>query len=186
MSEIERRALIQGAALAALSFTINGTEVWLSPRQARAQGAPMSVLRPDEVETLEAVGETLLPGARKAGIANFVDNQLGVAPGDCLLMARVANVRPPFANFYRAALGAIERSCQALQGKRFAQLASAEQYDFVDRMRQNKIDGWQGPPGPFVYFLLRHDAVDVAFGTVEGIEGLGIPYMPHISPEKRW
>jgi Gluconate 2-dehydrogenase subunit 3 len=186
MSEIQRRALVQGAMLAALSFTIDGAEVLLSPSQAQAQGAPIIVLTPDEVETLEAMGETLLPGARKAGIANFVDNQLGVAPGDCLLMARIASVRPPFVNLYRAAFGSIERSCQTLHGKRFAQLTSNEQYDFVDRMRQNKIEGWQGPPGPFVYFLLRHDAVDVAFGTVEGIESLGTPYMPHISPEKRW
>ena len=186
MSEIQRRALVKGAVLAALSFTIDGAEVWLSPCEARAQGAPMSVLKPDEVETLEALGDTLLPGARKAGIANFVDNQLGVPPGDCLLMARIANVRPPFASFYRAALGAVERSCQSLHGKRFAQLAPTEQYDFVDGMRQNKIEGWQGPPGPFIYFLLRHDAVDVAFGTVEGIESLGVPYMPHIAPPARW
>jgi hypothetical protein len=186
MSDIERRALVRGAVLAALSFTIDGAEVWLSPSQAQAQGAPINVLRPDEVETLEAVGETLLPGARKAGIANFVDNQLGVLPGDCLLMARIASVRPPFVNLYRAALGAVERSCQTIYSKRFAQLTSAEQYDFVDRMRQNKIEGWQGPPGPFIYFLLRHDAVDVAFGTVEGIESLGTPYMAHISPERRW
>jgi gluconate 2-dehydrogenase subunit 3-like protein len=186
MAEVQRRALVQGAVLAALSFTIGGKELWLSPREAKALGAPASVLKPDEVETLEAIGETLLPGARQAGIANFVDNQLAVPPGDCLLMARIANVRPPFANFYRAALGAIERSCQALHNKRFAQLAPAEQYDFADRLRQNKIEGWQGPPPPFIYFLLRHDAVDVAFGTVEGIEGLGIPYMPHIAPEKRW
>jgi Gluconate 2-dehydrogenase subunit 3 len=144
------------------------------------------VLKPDEVETLEAIGETLLPGARKAGIANFVDHQLGVPPGDCLLMARVASVMPPFANFYHGALAAIERSSQALHMKRFAQLTADEQYDFVDRMRQNKIDGWQGPPGPFVYFLMRHDAVDVTYGTVEGIESLGIPYMPHIAPEKKW
>jgi hypothetical protein len=186
MSEIQRRAMVKGALLAALSFTIDGAEVWLSPGQARAQGAPINVLKPDEVETLEAMGDTLLPGARKAGIANFVDNQLGVPPGDCLLMARIANVRPPFVNFYRAALGAVERSCQSLHGKRFAQLAPTEQYGFVDSLRQNKIEGWQGPPGPFIYFLLRHDAVDVAFGTVEGIESLGTPYMPHISPEKRW
>jgi hypothetical protein len=186
MSEIQRRALVKGAALVALSFTINGAEVWLSPSEAQAQGAPIAVLTPEEVETLEAVGETLLPGARKAGIANFVDNQLGVAPGDCLLMARIASVRPPFVNLYRAGLGAIERSCEAIHGKRFAQLTPAEQYDFVDRMRQNKIEGWQGPPGSFIYFLLRHDAVDVTFGTVEGIESLGTPYMPHISPEKRW
>jgi hypothetical protein len=186
MFKIGRRALMQGAALTTLAFTINGAEVWLTPSQAYAQGTPMGVLNSAEVETLEAVGETLLPGARKAGIANFVDHQLGVQPGDCLLMARIANVRPPFTSFYRAVLSAIERSCQALHNKRFAQLTTAEQYDFIDRMRQNKIEGWQGPPGPFVYFLLRHDAVDVTFGTVEGIESLGVPYMPHISPEKRW
>jgi hypothetical protein len=53
-------------------------------------------------------------------------------------------------------------------------------------MRQNKIDGWQGPTGPFVYLILRSDAVDVVYGTVEGYAALGIPYMPHIVPEKRW
>jgi Gluconate 2-dehydrogenase subunit 3 len=186
MAKVDRRTLVQGAALGTLAFTLNGVEVLLTPRQAHAEGAAYSVLSPDEVETLEAVGETLLPGARKAGIANFVDHQLAAPAGDCLLMARIANVRPPFANFYRTALGGIERSCQSQHNKRFAQLASAEQYDFVDRMRQNKLDGWQGPPASFVYFLLRHDAVDVTFGTVDGIESLGIPYMPHITPEKRW
>jgi hypothetical protein len=186
MSKITRRALMKGAALGALAFTIGGTEVLLTPSEAHAQGVSMGVLKPDEVETLEAMGETLLPGARKAGIANFVDHQLGVPPGDCLLMARVASVMPPFANFYHGALAAIERSSQALHMKRFAQLTADEQYDFVDRMRQNKIDGWQGPPGPFIYFLMRHDAVDVTYGTVEGIESLGIPYMPHIAPEKKW
>jgi hypothetical protein len=59
----------------------------------------LNVLKPDEVETLETIGKTLLPGARVAGIASFVDNQLGVPPEDCLLMARIANVCPPFANF---------------------------------------------------------------------------------------
>src|SRR3989475_7787670 len=49
-----------------------------------------------------------------------------------------------------------------------------------------KLDGWQGPPGPFIYFVTRSDAVDVVYGTVEGYESLGIPYMPHIAPEKRW
>jgi len=53
-------------------------------------------------------------------------------------------------------------------------------------MRQNKLDGWQGPPGPFIYFVTRSDAVDVVYGTVEGYESLGIPYMAHIAPEKRW
>ena len=53
-------------------------------------------------------------------------------------------------------------------------------------MRQNKIEGWQGPAGSFVYLLLRSDAVDVVYGTMEGYAALGIPYMPHIAPTKRW
>jgi hypothetical protein len=53
-------------------------------------------------------------------------------------------------------------------------------------MRQNKIEGWQGPPGPFVYVVLRSDAVDVVYATMDGYAGLGIPYMAHIEPEKRW
>ena len=53
-------------------------------------------------------------------------------------------------------------------------------------MRQNKIEGWQGPAGPFVYLVLRSDAVDVVYGTMDGYAALGIPYMPHIAPSKRW
>jgi hypothetical protein len=34
--------------------------------------------------------------------------------------------------------------------------------------------------------LLRSDAVDVVYGTVEGYESLGIPYMAHIAPDRRW
>ena len=76
---------------------------------------------------------------------------------------------------------------QALNsGRAFAQLGEGEQRSLVDSMRQNKVEGWQGPAGPFVYLLLRSDAVDVVYGTMEGYAGLGIPYMPHIAPTKRW
>ena len=53
-------------------------------------------------------------------------------------------------------------------------------------MRQNRIDGWQGPAGSFVYLVLRSDSIDVVYGTMEGYESLGVPYMPHIAPDKRW
>lgn len=52
-------------------------------------------------------------------------------------------------------------------------------------MRQNKITGWQGPGGSSVYLVLRSDAVDVVYGTMDGYEALGIPYMPHIAPVRR-
>jgi Gluconate 2-dehydrogenase subunit 3 len=90
-------------------------------------------------------------------------------------------------NFYRAAMAAIDRASMAQHGgRRFAQLSASEQHAFVGLMRQNKVDGWQGPPGGFIYFVMRHDAVDVVYGTIEGYESLGIPYMAHIVPEKRW
>src|SRR5215204_4131381 len=120
------------------------------------------------------------------GIAHFIDQQLSVPAEEALLEARIMNVRPPCANFYRAAIGAVNRASQTLHGRKFADLSTVEQRDFVNLMRQNKIDGWQGPAGGFVYFLLRSDAVDVVYGTVEGYEALGIPYMPHIAPDRRW
>src|SRR5258705_81212 len=163
-----------------------GAEVLLTPSEARARSVPFRLLKEQGAETIEALGETLVPGARAAGVAHFVDQQLSVPPGEALLEARILNVKPPFANFYRAAIAAIDRASQAREGRRFAQLKSMEQRELVDLMRQNKLDGWQGPPGPFVYFVTRSDAVDVVYGTVEGYESLGIPYMAHIAPERRW
>ena len=159
----------------------------LTPGAARAQGIPFRTLTAAQAATLEALGETLVPGARQAGISHFVDQQISIPAEEALLEARILNVRPPYANFYRAALGAVDRASSALNGGRaFAQLSESEQRGLVDSMRQNKVDGWQGPPGSFVYLLLRSDAVDVVYGTMEGYAGLGIPYMPHIAPTKRW
>jgi hypothetical protein len=132
------------------------------------------------------MGEALVPGAREAGIVNFVDQQISGPPEEALLQARILNVRPPYANLYRAALGAIDGASNKTKGKKFADLSPQEQHDFVDLMRQNKIDGWQGPPGPFVYTVLRSDAVDVVYATMDGYAALGVPYMPHIAPTKKW
>jgi len=187
MSEIERRALMKGAALSALAFTIGSSQVLLSPRAARAQNVPFRTLSPDQVETIEALDETLVPGAKQAGVSHFVDQQLSIPHGEALLEARILNVRPPYSNFYKAALGAVDKASLAKNGgRKFAQLTDDERHGFVDLMRQNKIEGWQGPAGPFVYLIMRSDAVDVVYGTMDGYAALGIPYMPHIAPEKRW
>jgi hypothetical protein len=186
MDAIERRAFIKGAGAGALAFTVGGADVMLTPREARAQGVPLRTLKPDEAATIEAIGETLVPGARQQGIANFVDQQISGPAEEALLEARILSVKPPYANFYRAALGAINNASTAKHGKPFAQLDAATQHDFVDQMRQNKIDGWKGPPGGFVYFILRSDAVDVVYGTMAGYASLDIPYMAHIAPTKRW
>jgi hypothetical protein len=186
MDAMERRVFLKGAGLGVFAFTVGGASVLMTPGEARAKGVPFRVLNAKEAETIEALGETLVPGARDAGVAHFIDQQVAVPPGEALLEARQLNVRPPFVNFYRAAIGAVDKASMARSGKRFAELSAGDQHDFVDLMRQNKIEGWQGPAGGFVYFVLRSDAVDVVYGTMEGYESLGVPYMPHIAPDRRW
>jgi Gluconate 2-dehydrogenase subunit 3 len=186
MTGIERRAFVQGAGLGALAFTVSGVEVMLTPRQAHAEAVPLRTLNADQAATLDALGETLVPGAKEAGITQFIDQQISIPPEQALLQARILNVRPPFANFYRAALGAVDAASSKIKGKKFAALSPAEQHEFVGLMRINKIDPWQGPPGPFVFNVLRSDAVDVVYSTMEGYAALGVPYMAHIAPTKKW
>jgi hypothetical protein len=172
--------------LGALAFTVGGAEVMLTASQARAQNVPFRLLKEHEADTIEALGETLVPGARRAGIAHFIDHQISVPADEALLQARIFNVRPPYANFYRAAIGAVDRGSEKVYGRKFAALQTGEQSEFVNNMRQNKIEGWTGPGAPFVYTLLRTDAVDVVYGTMEGYASLGIPYQAHIAPDRRW
>lgn len=187
MDDIERRAFIKGAAIGTLAFTVGGAEVMLTPRQAHADNVPLRTLSPEQAETLGAMGEALVPGAREAGVVNFVDQQISIPPEQALLEARIMNVRPPFANFYRAALAAIDGASAAkFGGRHFAALNPAEQHDFIDLMRQNKLENWKGPGSPFVYFLFRTDAVDVVYGTMDGYAHLGVPYQPHIAPTRSW
>ena len=186
MANIGRRGFVKGATLGALAFTVGGVEVVMAPGEARARNVPFRLLDAHQGETLEAIGETLVPQAREAGIAHYIDQQISVPAHEALLQARIFNIRPPFADFYRSTIVTIDESSRKLFGREFAQLSAEDQREFVDRMRQNKIEGWTGRPGGAVYAVLRADAVDVVYGTMEGYEALGIPYMPHIPPEKRW
>jgi hypothetical protein len=186
MADIERRAFVKGATLGALAFTVSGSTVMLTARQAHAGNVPFRMLKENEADTVESMGETLVPGARSAGIAHFIDQQISVPPEQALLQARILNVKPPFANFYRAAIRAIDGSSDKIYGRKFAMLSPGDKRDFVNLMRQNKAEGWQGPAGPFVYAVLRSDAVDVVYSTMDGYEALGVPYMAHIAPERRW
>src|SRR5258708_36640024 len=75
MHDIERRAFMKGAAIGALAFTVGGAEVLLTPRAARAQGVPLRTLTATQAATLDTLGETLVPGARQAGISHLLINR---------------------------------------------------------------------------------------------------------------
>ena len=105
---MQRRSFLKQSVFT-LSFSVSGTTLLLSPQQARAKQIPYQILEQQEVELLDAIGDVLVPGASKAGIVHFLDQQLSTAADDCLLMARYFNVEPPYLDFYRAAIMEINR-----------------------------------------------------------------------------
>ena len=148
MADIGRRGFVKGATFGALAFTVAGAEVIMAPGEARARGVPFRLLDAHQGETLEALGETLVPQAREAGIAHFIDQQLSVPPHESLLQARIFNFRPPFADFYRTAITTVDDASRKIFGREFRlELSAADQRQFVDQMRQNKIEGWTGRAG---------------------------------------
>ena len=85
MDAIQRRVFLKGASMGMLAFTVGGTNILMTSGEARARAVPFRLLNTEEAETLEALGEALVPGAREAGIAHFIDQQLSVPPGESLL-----------------------------------------------------------------------------------------------------
>jgi hypothetical protein len=82
-----------GHGLRGYAFTVGGVEVMLMPSEARAQGVPLRTLNAEQAATLDALGETLVPGAKQAGITNFVDQQISGPAEEALLEARPAPCR---------------------------------------------------------------------------------------------
>lgn len=181
---LSRRDALQSAF--ALAFTVSGVESLLTPRQARAANADFHILSPLEVRALEAFGEVLLPGTREAGIAHFVDQQLTTPAPDSLLMIRYLDIPPPYLDFYRPALAALDAVSKLSYGREFAALDASHAEKLVGELSQTVPQGWQGPPAPLFFFVARSDAVDVVYGTEEGFAKLGVPYMAHIMPPRKW
>lgn len=186
MQNTNRRTFLQAAGLGLLAFRVEGAEVLLTPKAAREQRVAFQVLTPDEVRIVEALGEALAPGARDAGIAHYLDHQLAAKPVDSLLMIRYLDVPPPYLDFYRPAIAAADAYARARFEKGVGDLSAEQATTFIGEIARNNPEGWRGPPAPFFYFVLRNDAVDVVYGTPEGFEKLGVPYMAHIMPEKNW
>ncbi len=158
----------------------------VSAAEAHRRALPFKVLAPAQAATLAAFGEVLLPGARAAGVAHFVDDQLAKDPVECLLMLRYFDWPPPYTPFYTGGLAALDGAAQAAHGVAFAALDAGQATTLVTPMLAGQVPGWQGPPAALVYLAVRADAVDVVYGTVEGTAKLGLPYMAHIEPDPKW
>ena len=182
---LSRRNFIRQSGLA-LTFTVAGKTLLLTPGEAYARNVPFSILNPAEVKILEAICEHLLSGASENGVAHFVDRQLMQDPNDSLLFIKCFNVEPPYENFYRSALAEISRVSEMVYGKSITELDQADTAALIESLRDGNVTDWNGPPPPLVYHILRNDAVDVVYGTMEGFANLGIPYLAHIEPPRAW
>jgi len=75
--------------------------------------AEPQTLDPGEAGTRAHLGEAMVPGAKAAGIVPFVDSQIVVAPDDSLLIARYFGIEPPYGDFYRKGLRALDKLAQS-------------------------------------------------------------------------
>ena len=143
---------------------------------------------PAEVKTLDALGETLLPGAANAGFSNYIDQQISIPPEESLVVLRYLDIPPPYARFYQGGLAAFDGAARTASGGAFADIPEADRRTLVRNLgAPANPGGWTLPlPARLFYFALRSDAVDVVYGTIDGFQKLGIPYMPHIAPVRSW
>jgi gluconate 2-dehydrogenase subunit 3-like protein len=181
---MDRRHLLKAGG-ASLAMAAAAPLALFDPRVARAQGAPFNVLSPDEVTTIEALSDALVPGAREAGVSHYIDHELA-SPSPRLLL-RFAQLRGPMAPYYHGALAAFAASMTA-QGNAFASLSADAQHTVIEALRTGTIKPWDAGtvPPPVFYGMMRNDGVDVVYGSVEGFKSLDIPYMPHIMPKATW
>ena len=154
--------------------------------EAPPPSAPASVLDAASRAALDVLGEALVPGAAAAGFSDWLDSQLAARPGEGMLMLRYLGVPTPWQDFYLPALQAAGAWASERFGKAIPALSPAEAAELLADIAAGKPTHWNAAPAPFFYFVLRADALDVAYGTRAGFERLGIPYMAHIAPTKDW
>lgn len=179
---LNRREFLQAASLSALAAG------WLAGCSTPTTGPAATPVVLDDAQRaiLDVLGEALAPGAAAAGFSAYLEAQLAAPPEEALLMLRYLGVPPPYSAFYLPALAAVDRWSQSTHGVPASALRAEQAAAVVAELGANKPGEWGAPPAAFFYFVLRADAVDVAYGTRAGFERLGIPYMAHIEPARDW
>ena len=186
--QVNRRQFVKagaGGAALTLAFNVGGAVLMLTPEEARAKGVKIKRLSQHETTMLEKLAEAMVPGSVAAGVAHFVDHQLGVAPDDCMLIAKYFPVPQPFTAWYKRGLAAAETFARSKLNNKLAALTAREMHQLVGEIGRpgTQVDGFDLS---LFYVCLRSDAVDVVYGTPKGFEKLDIPYMAHIMPPEGW
>ncbi|MCI4645657.1 MAG: gluconate 2-dehydrogenase subunit 3 family protein [Hyphomonadaceae bacterium] len=185
---LDRRSILKTAGLFTLAFTIAGCDVVTTPKAAREQNADFKSLSGAEVAVLDKLADILLPGAREAGFAHFIDAQVSTSAGESLSLLRYLDWGGPFKTFYSSGIAALDAVASERHGKTYANLTTQDAHAIVEALVSGVGISWPAgaPPAFLWYFVTRSDAVDVVYGTEAGFDRLGILYAEHILPHRVW
>ena len=181
---LSRRGFVKGCCIG-LSCLVGGSAVILKPREAYSANPQMVTFSEEQARTLGALGETIVPGALKNGVVHYIDKQL--RQNNTLLLIKYLGIETSqFEEFYKSGLDSALSLCWQLYKKKPVSLSEEEAENWVTAMAAGGITDWSGPPSDFFFFVIKNDACDVTYGTPNGTESLGIPYMAHIAPTESW
>lgn len=176
MPALLSRRHLMARSTAAGFFMVAGQWLWLTPQEAEAKAFEPQVLTADQCSALAKLADALVPGAAAAGFAAYIDLQLQAGDASLLIGKYLGVDTTAQTGFYQSAADNLIALASKVMS--FSDMARG--------MASDSLSEWMGPPSSYVLFVLRADALDVTYGTPEGFEALGIPYMAHIMPETPW
>ena len=174
-ASLSRRHLMARSTAAGF-FMVAGQWLWLTRQEAAAKAFEPQVLTIDQCQALANLADAIVPGAAAAGFAAYIDLQLQAGDASLLIGKYLGVDITAQTGFYQSAADNVI----ALTND------TTSHQKLVAGMASDNLTKWIGPPASYVLFVLRADALDVTYGTPEGFEALGIPYMAHIMPETPW
>jgi gluconate 2-dehydrogenase gamma chain len=125
--------------------------------QSHAQGAGHGAfLNDDDAATVEAFAERLMPGApgipgaREAGVLNYIDLALAGAYADRQ-------------DFYRRGLASLDGYCRKSHGAPFVRLDAARQDEVIKALEDGKATGFSWPSPQAFFNTLRTHTIEGMF-----------------------
>ena len=128
-------------------------------RLGAAPEGPWRVLTPEEALLVEAVSEQIIPadrdpGAKEAGVVNFIDRQLD-------------GPYKRFADKYHKGLQCLAQTSQSMFSKPFEQLSWPDQTRLLQAMESGKVpkDIWADPSSRDFFSMLRDHTMQGFYGS---------------------
>ena len=157
-----RRAFLVGTVAGAGALAAGQTQVAQAQTPAHREGAHENgdklgaFLNQNDSAAIEAFTERLMPGApgkpgaKDAGVLNYIDLALAGAYAD-------------MGDFYRRGCAALEAHCQGAHKKPFAQLSAAEQDAVITAIEQGKAPSFTWPSAQAFFNTLRTHTIEGMF-----------------------